>query len=93
MSYLNEVMNPAQTSPIVGETMVQNNAGGYVYQVDKWTFLERFSACRLPSRPNPTIPIRRILDTITSVQNVMQIADISKPIRNTCKKIHPPAGV
>lgn len=31
-----------QRQPIMGEPMVQNNAGGFVYQVDRWTQLERF---------------------------------------------------
>jgi len=31
-----------QTEPIPGEAQVQNNAGGYVYSVDKWARLQRF---------------------------------------------------
>lgn len=32
----------SQREPIPGETQVQNNAGGYVYSVDKWARLHRF---------------------------------------------------
>ena len=33
----------SQTAPIPGrEDMVKNNAGGFVFEVDKWKFLERF---------------------------------------------------
>jgi 60 kDa SS-A/Ro ribonucleoprotein len=42
MSYLNSVLNPAQSQPIVGKDMVKNNAGGYVFQIDKWSQLKRF---------------------------------------------------
>lgn len=31
-----------QTSPIIGKKMVKNNAGGYVFKLDKWKQLERF---------------------------------------------------
>jgi len=31
-----------QTEPMPGEPQVQNNAGGYVYAVDKWARLQRF---------------------------------------------------
>ena len=31
-----------QSEPIPGEPQVQNNAGGYVYTVDKWSRLQRF---------------------------------------------------
>jgi 60 kDa SS-A/Ro ribonucleoprotein len=32
----------AQSEPIPGQDMVQNNAGGYAFKVDRWTQLERF---------------------------------------------------
>ena len=32
----------AQSLPIPGKTMVKNEAGGYVFPVDKWTLLDRF---------------------------------------------------
>lgn len=31
-----------QSEPILGEAQVRNNAGGFVYQVDKWAQLQRF---------------------------------------------------
>src|SRR5678816_4650037 len=31
-----------QSEPIPGEAQAKNNAGGYVYQIDKWQRLSRF---------------------------------------------------
>lgn len=31
-----------QSDPIPGENMVENSAGGFVYQLDKWAYLNRF---------------------------------------------------
>lgn len=48
MSYLNNEVgtfstkSTPQNKPLVGEKQVQNYAGGYVYEIDKWTHLRRF---------------------------------------------------
>jgi len=42
MSYLNELVQPTQKQPIMGKTMVKNNEGGYVFEVNKWDYLKRF---------------------------------------------------
>lgn len=34
--------NTPQNQPIPGKNMVENNAGGYTFQLDKWKVLERF---------------------------------------------------
>src|SRR5574339_72015 len=39
--HINRRQTP-QSEPIPGETQVQNSAGGYVYEIDKWARLERF---------------------------------------------------
>ena len=31
-----------QSEPIIGENMIKNNAGGYVYELDKFEQLNRF---------------------------------------------------
>ena len=31
-----------QTSPVLGKKMVENNAGGFVFQIDEWKQLDRF---------------------------------------------------
>lgn len=40
-SHVNRKQTP-QSEPIPGETQVQNNAGGYVYEAGKWQRLQRF---------------------------------------------------
>lgn len=42
MNYAKSNRNTPQTSPIAGENQVLNAAGGYVYEVSKWTVLDRF---------------------------------------------------
>lgn len=40
-SHVNHLATP-QSEPIPGEQQIANNAGGYVYAVDKWAILHRF---------------------------------------------------
>ncbi len=42
MRYSQFAANTPQDRPIPGKGMVKNNAGGYGFQVDKWTYLHRF---------------------------------------------------
>jgi len=42
MPYSNYVCTTPQKSPLAHKQQVQNNAGGYVFAVDKWARLERF---------------------------------------------------
>jgi 60 kDa SS-A/Ro ribonucleoprotein len=35
--------NVPQTQPLPGESMIQNRAGGYVYEIDDWLRLKRFA--------------------------------------------------
>lgn len=44
MQYSSEIntKKTPQSQPILGKTMVENNAGGFVFEVDKWTRLDRF---------------------------------------------------
>ena len=40
-SLFNPSITP-QSEPIPGKQMVANNAGGYVFEIDKWARLRRF---------------------------------------------------
>jgi len=42
MNYAKAITETPQSEPIPGQTQVENNAGGYVYQVDPWQQLQRF---------------------------------------------------
>ena len=43
MNYLNNALNHTkQTDKIPGVNQVKNNAGGYVFSIDKWKMLDRF---------------------------------------------------
>lgn len=57
-----------QREAILGETMAQNNAGGFVFVVDRWTQLERFLI--LGSEGGTYYATERKL-TVDSAQNVL----------------------
>lgn len=43
--YTKNLVNPKKTpqnTPVPGKNQVVNNAGGYVFQIDKWSILDRF---------------------------------------------------
>lgn len=42
MRYVDTLIETPQSEALIGEDQVQNSAGGYVYEVDKWTMLRRF---------------------------------------------------
>ena len=42
MTYAQHFLNTPQSEPLFGTDMVQNAAGGYVYQIDDWKRLRRF---------------------------------------------------
>jgi 60 kDa SS-A/Ro ribonucleoprotein len=42
MKYTDIISEPTPQSEALNETQVRNNAGGFVYQIDKWSRLDRF---------------------------------------------------
>ena len=42
MTYANHFQNTQQSEPIFGRSMVQNAAGGFVFEIDDWQRLRRF---------------------------------------------------
>jgi len=42
MNYAKQITETPQSEPIPGENQIENNAGGYVHQVDPWQQLQRF---------------------------------------------------
>jgi 60 kDa SS-A/Ro ribonucleoprotein len=37
-----QMVSPPQNEPVLGKAMVKNRAGGYVFEIDKWSKLSRF---------------------------------------------------
>lgn len=84
----------SQREPVIGKAQVQNNAGGYVFQVDDWARLDRFLILgseggtyyvgeRKLTRDNAAV-IERLLkvDGVRLVNRVVEISDSGRAPKN-----------
>jgi 60 kDa SS-A/Ro ribonucleoprotein len=90
---MNPVATP-QNQPIYGKTMVQNAAGGYVFEIDMWKRLERFlilgsdsgnyyvgkQEMTLDNAKNVTVCIKA--DGKRTVDTIVQISDSGRAAKN-----------
>lgn len=83
-----------QTEPIKGKDQIQNNAGGYVFQVNDWARLDRFLILgseggtyyvdeKKLTIDNANVVLRCIKeDGLRTVQTIVAISDAGRAIRN-----------
>src|SRR5262245_9649842 len=86
--------NTAQSQPIPGSTQVRNTGGGYSWQVDDWTRLDRFlilgaeggtyyiNECDLVKQNHDTIVRCIKADGIRVVNRIVEISDAGRAPKN-----------
>jgi 60 kDa SS-A/Ro ribonucleoprotein len=92
--YSQHFQTPNQREPVFGKTMVKNNAGGYVFEANKWsrfdrflilgtesnTFYESSKKLTLDNAENAVVCIKE--DGIRAVNRIVEVSDKALGIKN-----------